>query len=63
MFFVALAADYDGTLALDGKVDASTIEALRELKASGRKLVLVTGRDLADLPGRYTERLKLSFVV
>lgn len=49
MFFVALAADYDGTLAKDGRVDAATIEALKAVKASGRKLLLVTGRDLSDL--------------
>ena len=63
MFFVALAADYDGTLALDGKVDASTIEALRELKASGRKLVLVTGRDLADLRKAFNEIALFDLVV
>ena len=46
---MALATDYDGTLAIDGRVDAPTIEALREVKGSGRKLILVTGRDLRDL--------------
>ena len=49
MFFVALATDYDGTLARQGRVDAATREALRAVKASGRKLILVTGRDLPDL--------------
>ena len=49
MFFVALAADYDGTLALHGKVDAPTREALSAIRRSGRKLILVTGRDLPDL--------------
>lgn len=49
MFFVALATDYDGTLARNGRVDAPTIEALQEVKRSGRKLILVTGRDLPDL--------------
>ena len=63
MFFVALAADYDGTLALDGKVDEPTIEALRELKASGRKLVLVTGRDLADLRKAFNEMVLFDLVV
>jgi hypothetical protein len=45
----ALATDYDGTLATDGQVAAATLEALRRLKASGRKLVMVTGRELPDL--------------
>lgn len=49
MHFLVLAADYDGTLATDGKVDGSTLEALRRLRASGRKLVLVTGRHLPDI--------------
>jgi HAD superfamily hydrolase (TIGR01484 family) len=46
MRYHALAADYDGTLARDGRVDASTVDALRRLRDSGRKLVLVTGRRL-----------------
>jgi len=45
----ALASDYDATLAFEGKIDPSTREALSRLKASGRKLLLVTGRDLDDL--------------
>jgi HAD superfamily hydrolase (TIGR01484 family) len=49
MYFVALATDYDGTLAEDGLVTQSTLEALRLLKRSGRKLILVTGRELPDL--------------
>ena len=49
MYFVALATDYDGTIAEDGVVAEATLEALRELKQSGRKLLLVTGRQLPDL--------------
>jgi hydroxymethylpyrimidine pyrophosphatase-like HAD family hydrolase len=49
MRFVLLAADYDGTLAHDGKVDSQTLDALVQLRKSGRKLVLVTGRHLPDL--------------
>jgi hypothetical protein len=44
-----LACDYDGTLASGGQVDARTIAALDRLRASGRKLILVTGRQLPDL--------------
>jgi hydroxymethylpyrimidine pyrophosphatase-like HAD family hydrolase len=40
----ALAADYDGTLARDGEVSETTAAALARLKQSGRKLLLVTGR-------------------
>ena len=49
MRYLVLACDYDGTLAHDGIVDPETIEALERLIASGRKLVLVTGRELDDL--------------
>ncbi|MBV8507645.1 MAG: HAD-IIB family hydrolase [Alphaproteobacteria bacterium] len=49
MYFAALATDYDGTLAEDGLVAEETIVALRAFRQSGRKLILVTGRELADL--------------
>ncbi len=46
---LALASDYDETLACRGQVDAPTWKALREFKGSGRKIILVTGRELDDL--------------
>jgi len=49
MRFVALATDYDGTLAHDGLVPAEGIEALERFRASGRRLILVTGRQLDEL--------------
>jgi hydroxymethylpyrimidine pyrophosphatase-like HAD family hydrolase len=49
MRYVALATDYDGTLASHGKVAEETLEVLRRVLASGRKLLLVTGRHLPDL--------------
>jgi HAD superfamily hydrolase (TIGR01484 family) len=49
MRYLALAADYDGTLARDGQVDDQTVRALERLRASSRKLILVTGRMLEDL--------------
>ncbi|MGA7330028.1 MAG: HAD-IIB family hydrolase [Rhodomicrobium sp.] len=50
MYFSALACDYDGTIAHDGAVDDSTYNALKNLKESGRRLLLlVTGRELPDL--------------
>ena len=45
----ALATDYDGTIAHEGVVDASTLAALRRFRASGRKLFLVTGRQFEEL--------------
>ena len=55
MYFIALASDYDGTLADQGRVEPSTLEALDLLKQSGRKLVLVTGRELPDLQRVFPE--------
>lgn len=49
MQYLALATDYDGTLAHHGKVDQPTLAALGRLRASGRTLVLVTGRELEEL--------------
>jgi hydroxymethylpyrimidine pyrophosphatase-like HAD family hydrolase len=49
MRYIALACDYDGTLASDGQVSSGTLAALQRLLASGRKLILVTGRQLDDL--------------
>jgi len=49
MYYLALACDYDGTLAKDGVVSSKTIDALERVGASGRKLILVTGRLLEDL--------------
>ena len=49
MRYVALATDFDGTLAHDGRVEPATVDALKRLAASGRELLLVTGRELDDL--------------
>jgi hydroxymethylpyrimidine pyrophosphatase-like HAD family hydrolase len=50
MYFLALATDYDGTLAAaDGGVAATTLETMQAFKATGRRLILVTGRELPDL--------------
>jgi HAD superfamily hydrolase (TIGR01484 family) len=44
MRYSVLACDYDGTLATEGTVPAPVLEALRDLRRSGRTLLLVTGR-------------------
>jgi HAD superfamily hydrolase (TIGR01484 family) len=49
MRYFCLTCDYDGTLAHNGTVGPSTVEALKRVKASGRRLVLATGRELNDL--------------
>ena len=49
MRFMALATDYDNTLAFDGQVADATWDALDRLCESGRQVFLVSGRELDDL--------------
>ena len=49
MRFLALASDYDGALAENGYMTAATRTAVERLRATGRKLILATGRSLDDL--------------
>jgi hydroxymethylpyrimidine pyrophosphatase-like HAD family hydrolase len=49
MKYEVLATDYDGTIAYEGKVDDATVDALRRARQAGKRLVMVTGRELADL--------------
>lgn len=63
MRYLALAADYDGTLAHNGVVDNATLDALQRLLESGRKLVLVTGRQLDDLKNVFSHLELFSSVV
>src|SRR5680860_1838390 len=49
MRYLALATDYDGTLALHGRVHEPTLRSLEKLLTTNRKLILVTGRELDDL--------------
>ena len=55
MRYIAFATDYDGTLATDGHVAEPTLAALEGLKASGRKILLVTGRHLGDLQAVFPQ--------
>jgi len=49
MQHLVLCSDYDGTLAHHGELLDRTARALERLRASGRRIVLVTGRRLDDL--------------
>jgi HAD superfamily hydrolase (TIGR01484 family) len=49
MRYHVLATDYDGTLARDGRVDETTVAALERVRRSGRRLVMLTGRQLDEL--------------
>lgn len=48
MGWLALATDFDGTIATDGVVDETTIRALQKARAGGLTTLLVTGRELKD---------------
>ena len=49
MRYLALVTDYDGTLSSDDSLSEQVISALERLRVSGRRAILVTGRQLDDL--------------
>jgi hydroxymethylpyrimidine pyrophosphatase-like HAD family hydrolase len=49
MRYTAVALDFDGTIAHDSECPPNVIDGLRRLKATGRKVLLVTGRELPEL--------------
>jgi hydroxymethylpyrimidine pyrophosphatase-like HAD family hydrolase len=51
MRYLALACDFDETLVRGGELRPETVNALEKLRASGRKAILVTGREFDDLLG------------
>ena len=55
MRFTAVALDFDGTIAHDSLVPAHVVDGLERLKATGRKLMLVTGRELGELLSIFPE--------
>ena len=63
MRYVVLAAGFDGTLAREGRCDERCVDALRELSATGRKLILVTGRELRPLLEIFPEARIFDYIV
>jgi hydroxymethylpyrimidine pyrophosphatase-like HAD family hydrolase len=55
MRFRVLACDYDRTLATRGTASPQALDAIRAVRASGRRLVLVTGRTLEELLNVFSE--------
>jgi hydroxymethylpyrimidine pyrophosphatase-like HAD family hydrolase len=53
--FRAIALDYDGTLTTRERPSEEVLAALRETRASGMKLLLVTGRILSELRRDFPE--------
>ncbi|MGK7951207.1 MAG: HAD family hydrolase [Xenococcaceae cyanobacterium] len=63
MLYQALATDYDGTIATEGRVDETTITALERWQQTGRKLILVTGRRLDNLYTVFPQARKFDCIV
>lgn len=55
MRYSVLACDFDGTLAHHARVSEETLAAMERLLATGRKLVMVTGRELDELLSIFPE--------
>ena len=53
--FRAIALDYDETLATNSTADENALAALQRLKETGRKLILITGRELNSLREVFSE--------
>lgn len=49
MRYLALVTDYDGVIAHDGRPSPAALDALGRLRASGRRVILLTGRRLSEL--------------
>ena len=61
--FSLLVCDFDGTLATDSVVNPRTLQALQAILASGRKLVLATGRQLDELIEIFPQLSLFAWVV
>ena len=63
MRYLILATDYDGTLATHGGVSEKILNELSAFKATGRRLVLVTGREMRDLVEVFPEYKIMDYIV
>lgn len=59
----AIALDYDGTIALDGRMDRSVRTAIGEVREAGIAVILVTGRRFDDLRRMGTDLTCFDVVV
>lgn len=63
MRYHILTTDYDGTIAENERVSEATLQALVRLKATGRTLILVTGRELPQLQLIFPEYTIFDLIV
>ena len=55
MRYIALAVDFDGTIAHDGHCPPHVVDGLKRVRETGRRLLLVTGRELPELLSIFPE--------
>ncbi len=63
MSYKALATDYDGTIAREGRVSQDTYFALQRWQQTGRSLIMVTGRRLDNLYDVFPEARTFDCIV
>jgi HAD superfamily hydrolase (TIGR01484 family) len=63
MRYLALATDYDGVIAHQGHASSPAIAALKRLRKSGRRAILITGRRLQNLQESFPELTLFDYVV
>ena len=63
MRYLALVTDYDGVIANDGRPSSSAVSAIRRLRSSGRRVILLTGRRLADVIAVFPQLDNFDYVV
>ncbi|HVV05767.1 MAG TPA: HAD-IIB family hydrolase [Puia sp.] len=63
MRFHLLATDYDGTLADQGRVGEDVLNKLKEFQVTGRRKILVTGREMKDLISVFPDYKVFDYIV
>lgn len=63
MRYLALATDYDGVIAREGRPSDAALSAIKRLRLSGRRSLLITGRRLVDLRNSCPNLSMFDFVV
>lgn len=63
MRYLALATDFDGVVASEGRPSGEALAAIKRLRSSGRKAILVTGRRLPCLLASCPDLTMFDYVV
>lgn len=63
MRYLALVTDYDGVIASNGRASDAAVSAIKRLRMSGRRTILVTGRRLGNLQESFPHLSLFDYVV